>query len=454
MSTEPRILWTEGLFLCPQTFQQHDDFMLENIEARSRPIEPHYWGVVEFSIQESKLDTGVFSIKKCRGIFPDGTIFDTTGTILEVNVSNADLHKKIYLAIGAKQESVQETVIDSQRMEKRTTRYIVTDEDVTDTQTIGAPTKTERLQVGRLNFQLILADKPQNNYTQIALAYISECDKNGILKLSTTFIPPTLYSHASFVIKNYIEDILAQLQSRGDILSTRLANPNTGEVNDIIDLQMLQIMNRYLPLFEYLSIEQRIHPKQIYTIALQLVGELATFATKKRRPLSYPEYIHDDLQLTFRKLFNDIHEYLQYSTIPKALAIPLKQSAKHETVYTSAHLLQTVFTDHTRFVLAARGDIPLGELQHRIPKVVTMASNLDHLGEQVRTHTPGVPFRAQPSVPREIPYHQNSVYFDLDITSPHWERVVSNRQVNVHVDSTIPNLKLEIWAIRGKKIRE
>ncbi|HFC93077.1 MAG TPA: type VI secretion system baseplate subunit TssK [Leucothrix mucor] len=259
-----------------------------------------------------------------------------------------------------------------------------------------------------------------------------------------------MYSHASPTIKNYLEDILGQLQSRGDILSTRIANPNTGEINDIIDLQMLQIMNRHLPLFEFLTTEKRVHPKQIYTFALQLVGELATFATKKRRPLSYAEYIHDDLQLSFRKLFDDIHEYLQYSTIPKALAIPLKQT-KHETVFASSHLLQTVFTDHIRFVLAVRGDLPLGELQHRIPKVVTMASNMDHLGEQVRTHTPGVPFRAQPSVPREIPYHENSVYFDLDINNAHWKKVVSNRVIHVHVDSTIPNLKLEVWAIRGKR---
>ena len=449
--SESRILWTEGLFLCPQTFQQHDDFILENIEARSRPIEPHFWGVVEFSIQESKLDTGIFSLKTCKGVFPDGTIFDTTGSILEINVSDDDQHKRIYLAIGAKQESVQETVIDSQSDDKRTTRYIIGDEEVTDTHTIGAPVKTERLQTGRLNFQLILADKPQNNFTQIALAYVSERDRNGLLKLSRSFIPPTLYAHSSPVIKNYLEDIQGQLVSRGDILASRLANPNTGEVNDIIDIHMLQIMNRHLPLFEFLATEARIHPKQIYIFALQLVGELSTFARKERRPLSYPEYIHDDLQLTFRKLFDDIHEYLQYSTIPKALSIPLKQSAKHETVYTSAHLLQSVFTDHIRFVLTARGDLPLGELQTRIPKIVTMASNLDHLSQQVRTHTPGVPFKAQPSVPREIPYHQNSVYFDLDISSPHWKKVVENRQINVHVDSAIPNLKLEVWAIRGKR---
>ncbi len=449
--SESRILWTEGLFLCPQTFQQHDDFILENIEARSRPIEPHYWGVVEFSIQESKLDTGVFSLKTCKGIFPDGTVFDTRGSILEVNVSDADQHKKIYLAIGAKQESVQETVIDSQSNDKRTTRYIIGDEEVTDTHTIEAPTKTERLQVGRLNFQLILADKPQNNFTQIALAYIAERDRNGVLKLSQSFIPPTLYSHSSPVIKNYLEDILGQLQSRGDILATRLANPNTGEVNDIIDIHMLQIMNRHLPLFEFLTTEARIHPKQIYMIALQLVGELSTFARKQRRPLSYPEYIHDDLQLTFRKLFDDIHEYLQYSTIPKALAIPLKQSAKHKTVYASAHLLQTVFTDHIRFVLEARGDLPLGELQDLVVKIITMASNLEHLSEQVRARVPGVPFKIQPAVPREIPYHQNSVYFDLDIGNRHWKKVVENRQINVHVDHVIPNLKLNVWAIRGKR---
>lgn len=449
MSNRKRILWTEGLFLCPQTFQQHDNFLLDDIESRCRPVEPHFWGITEFSIQQSKLDNGIFSLTICRGIFPDGTVFDISGSILEVNITEADKNKKIYLAIGARQEGVHETVVSSKKDDNKTVRYILDEMEVVDTHTIGSPAKSESMQVGNLNFQLIASDKPQNNFTQIPLAYIADCNKNGLLKLSNTFIPPTLYTHASPIIKNYIVMILGQLTSRGEILSNRLANPNTGEINDIIDIHMLQIINRHIPLFDFLSVEERMHPRQLYLFALQLVGELSTFARKERRPLSYTEYIHDDLQLTFCKLFDDIHEYLQYSTVPKALSIPLKQT-EYKTVYESHHLMESVFIDHVRFVLSVRGDLSLGELQNLIPKIVTLASNQEHLSQQVRTHTPGVSFKALPSVPREIPYHDNCVYFDLDINNHHWQKVVSNRVMNLHVDHhSISNLKFEVWAIRG-----
>lgn len=280
MSNESRILWTEGLFLCPQTFQQHDNFIFDNIESRVRPTEAYYWGIVELSIQESKLDNGIFSLKKCRGIFPDGTPFDISGNILELNISEKEKNKTVYLAVGARQSGVQEVIIESEKAEKRTTRYIINETNIDDTHTIGNPIKTEKLQTGSLNFQLILADEPQNNFTQIALAFVNERDKNGFVKLSPTFIPPTLYTHSHPVIKNYIEMIQGQLSSRGEILANRLANPSTGGVSDIIDFNMLQIMNRHIPLFEFLAVEKKTHPKQLYTHALQLVGELSTLLEK------------------------------------------------------------------------------------------------------------------------------------------------------------------------------
>ncbi|MCK5727480.1 MAG: type VI secretion system baseplate subunit TssK [Thiotrichaceae bacterium] len=447
MSNESRILWTEGLFLCPQTFQQHDNFMLDNIESRVRPTEAYYWGIVELSIQESQLDNGIFSLKKCRGIFPDGTPFDISGNVLDLNISKKVQNKTIYLAAGARQPGVQEVVVEAEKAKKQTTRYVINETNVDDTHTIGNPVKTEQLQTGSLNFQLILADEPQNNFTQIALAFVNECDQNGFVKLSPAFIPPTLYSHAHPVIKNYIEMIQGQLSSRGEILANRLANPSTDGVSDTIDVNMLQIMNRHIPLFEFLRVEKKIHPKQLYIHALQLVGELSTFARKERRPLSYPEYIHDDLQLTFRKLFDDIHKYLQHSAIPKVLSIPLQANEEHhKTVHASTHLMHSVLTEHIRFVLAVSADIPLGDIQ----KAVTIASNLEHLQDLVRTRTPGIPFGASPSVPREIPYHSTCVYFDLDTKSSHWQKVIDNCVINVHVDRDIPNLKVKVWAIRGK----
>jgi len=451
MSTEPKILWTEGLFLCPQTFQQQERFSLDWAESRTAPIEPHFWGIIELGIDDAKLDNGTFSLRRCRGIFPDGTPFDTKGSVLEHLIGDDERNQYIYLSLGARQGGVHEVTTEQQRQTKRTSRHYVQEQQYLDVQTLDSPQKTELLQVGRLNFQLRLAEKPLDNFTQIPLAFLRERHKGGRAILDDAFIPPTLFTHASPVIRKYIQGIQAQLMSRGDMIAARLSNPSTGGVSDIVDFNMLLIMNRHLRLFDFLAIEERVHPRQLYVHAIQMAGELATFARPDRRPRAYPSYNHDDLRLTFLDLFDDIHEYLQYSAVPKALCIPLIQHEKYPVVYGSKLLAESVFREHVRYILAASASLPLGDLQQRIPRVTKIASTLDHLSELVRTHTTGVNLRALTSVPREVPYYTTSVYFELGITSDnvHWQKIQSSRYIHLHVDGEMPDLKLEIWAIRG-----
>lgn len=451
MSAEPKILWTEGLFLCPQIFQQQERFTQDWVESRTVPLEPHFWGIIELEVDDSKLDNGTFSLKRCRGIFPDGTPFDTKGSVLEHMIGDDERNQYIYLSIGARQNGVHEVTTEQQRQSKSTSRYYLQEQPTVDTQTIESPQKTESITTGRLNFQLRLGDKPQSSFTQIPLTFLRERHKGGRAILDDAFIPPALFTHASPVVKKYILGIQAQLISRGDMIAARLSNPSTGGVSDIVDFNMLLIMNRHLRLFDFLATEERVHPRQLYVHAIQLAGELATFARPDRRPRSYPPYNHDDLRLTFLDLFDDIHEYLQYSAVPKALCIPLTQHEKYPVVYASKLLAESVFKEHVRFILAASASLPQIDLQQRIPRVTKIASILEHLSELVRTHTTGVNLRALTNVPREVPYYTTSVYFELLITSDnvHWQKIQSSRYINLHVDGELPDLKLEIWAIRG-----
>ena len=450
MTKEARVLWTEGLFLSPQSFQQQERFLFNYIESRNRPIEPHYWGVLRLEYFQDKLDNGIVAIKHCLGIFPDGTPFDISDTILEVNVDQGTHDQFVYLGIGSRHERNQEVILGSDKQEKSTSRYIADELDVYDNQTIGAPNKKEVIMGGTLNLQLSVSPHPIDNFTQIAVARIKECDSKGVVRLDTSYIPPILYSLESPVIKDYVSQTQDQLSSRGKILANRLLNPSTSGVSDIIDFNLLLIINRYTPLFSYYIKEERTHPREIYTHALQLVGELATIAHEEKTPDVYPEYIHNDLQLTFGRLFQDIQQYLQYSTVPKALSIPLYIHEKYKTVYMSEHLSETVFTDHNRFVLSVSGDLSLTELQAKMKNITTLASTIDLLHQLVSSHTQGIPLIPQPSVPREIPYHANCVYLDLDTNSKHWKQVMKSRYVTAHIDSIIPGLKFELWAIRGK----
>lgn len=449
-SKEKRVLWTEGLFLSPQNFQQQERAIFNHVQARTKPIEPHYWGVVDLEIRTDELDNGVFLLNGCSGIFPDGTPFDTSDTLLESKIGEDANNHFIFLGIGNNQERTSEVVLPEDKQDKPTIRYITEALDVVDVQTINASQKNEKIPVGKLNFQLFISKYPIDNYTQIAIAKIQERSATGVVLLDRSFVPPTLYSHTSPIIKNYIRSTYSQLVNRGETLSKRLITPDASSVSTIIDLNLLLIINRYTPLFHYYTSEEKIHPREIYTQSLKMVGELATIASEDKIPEKYEPYTHDNLQASFYRLFKDIQKYLQYSAIPKAISIPLLPHEKFPTVYSSAHLSESIFSQHSRFVLSVRGDLSLGEIQTRIHKTTTLASTLDLLQQLVSSHTQGIPLIMQPSVPREIPYHSNCVYFDLDTHSDHWRKVVQSRYITAHIDNSIPGLKFELWAIRGK----
>src|SRR5262245_49719417 len=76
MSWDNRVLWSEGTFLQPQHFQQHDRYLEGYVELRARPLVPYSWGFLELTLDESLLELGKLAVRSARGVLPDGTPFD------------------------------------------------------------------------------------------------------------------------------------------------------------------------------------------------------------------------------------------------------------------------------------------------------------------------------------------------------------------------------------------
>ena len=62
MSSKNKVIWSEGMFLRPQHFQQQDRFVERLIDARTGVIGQHYWGVQEITIDVEALALGKRSI--------------------------------------------------------------------------------------------------------------------------------------------------------------------------------------------------------------------------------------------------------------------------------------------------------------------------------------------------------------------------------------------------------
>ena len=75
MSAHNRVIWSEGLFLQPQHFQQQDRYFERFVETRCHALIPHSWGCTELEFERDLLSIGKFGLRRATGVFPDGTPF-------------------------------------------------------------------------------------------------------------------------------------------------------------------------------------------------------------------------------------------------------------------------------------------------------------------------------------------------------------------------------------------
>lgn len=76
MSLDSKVVWSEGMFLNPQHFQQQERYFERYIEGKCSAYSAYGWGVHDFEIDEQLLKLGKLSILRGRGVFPDGTPFN------------------------------------------------------------------------------------------------------------------------------------------------------------------------------------------------------------------------------------------------------------------------------------------------------------------------------------------------------------------------------------------
>src|SRR6478735_8446870 len=104
MSVNNRVIWSEGLFLQPQHFQQQDRHFEHYVETRCHALIAHSWGFTELELELDFLGIGKFGLRRAEGVFPDGTPFsmpddDPLPEPLEVDAETRDVVVSLALPI-------------------------------------------------------------------------------------------------------------------------------------------------------------------------------------------------------------------------------------------------------------------------------------------------------------------------------------------------------------------
>jgi type VI secretion system protein ImpJ len=443
MSAFNKVLWTEGLFLRPQHFQQQSRFIERFLETRCASLRPHSWGCIELEIERDLLAIGKFGLRRATGVFPDGTPFrmpedESLPEPLDIAVNVRDAI--VYLTVPVRQPSAFE--VDRAAAQENPVRHAIREYEIRDTTSDAGGTAL--LEVAPLRTRLMLSNEPLEGHARVPIAQITERRADQRVVLDEAFIPTVLDARTAPVLATFMVELQGLLHQRGEALAGRVSATGRGGAAEIADFLMLQAINRYEPLAAHLT-SALVHPEDFYQFCVALAGELATFTSPSKRPAPLPVYVHEDLRKSFdpviaalRRAFGTVIEQL-------ALAIPIEPKKYGLSLAVVAD--RTLYKSAV-FILAVRADMQAEELRRRFPAQLKLAP-----AEKIRDHVnlglPGIVIESVPTAPRQIPYHAGFVYFELNRSSELWAQLSASAGIGMHVAGEFPGLNMELWAIRG-----
>ncbi|WP_109125973.1 type VI secretion system baseplate subunit TssK [Dyella sp. C11] len=445
MTSRNPVIWSEGLFVKPQHFQQQQRALEHHANQRIGAVSEHLYGFSELEINQEYLSFGKIAIVRARGVMPDGSVFDLPNdqappvplAITDASTAN----QVVYLTLPMKSDGVLEVQWPDSYAQ---TRYAVCVEEIRDTHSQEGDYVS--MDVASLNLQLTLERDDRSAFTGIALCRILDRRPDGSLILDESFYPTSLSLNAVPPLHRFLSETAALMRERAKNIAERIGSPGQSGVADVTDFNLLQVLNRLHPYFLHLSRLRHVHPEQLYVAFSQACGEMVTFTDEGRLPDEYPAYQHDNLRVSFRMLEETLRRSLSTVLQPRAVSLPIIR--QQYGVLTAAVQDRSLMIS-AEFILAVRARMPLDKLRQQFVQQAKVAS-MEKLGELVNLQLPGIPLSPLPVAPRHLPFHAGFTYFQLDRTHPSWHMMRDTAGFGFHIAGDFPELELQFWAIRSE----
>ena len=448
MYWENKVLWVEGMFLRTQHFQQFERYVERTAQAATRWLQPLAWGFARLELDEALLKTGIVAVSRAWGILPDGTLFEVPATDdhpVPLDVPSDLKNVVIHLALPIRREGGVNARLAAPRAGESAVRWTGQEVEVGDT--VAGSEARATLIVGKLDLRLMHDNQERAGYITLPVARLVEKRLDGSVVLDPAFIPTALSCAASERLTGFIAEVRGLLQHRGAAIANRLSSQGGKSTAEISDFLVLMLINRNDMLLRHLGTLQDLHPEALYRTFAELAGELATFTeSATNRPPQLPPYNHADLTESFRPLVGFLRDALSAVFEQTAIPIPLEERAFGIRVAKITD--RSLFTDCV-FVVAARSSIDAELLRVNLPKRTTIGA-VERIRDLVNLQLGGAPIRPLPAEPRQIPFRAGMVFFEINTNAEDWQLIERSGGAAIHGSGDVPDLELELWAIRGR----
>lgn len=433
MSDANRVLWSEGLFLRTQHFQQQDRFFESMVRGALQAGHLQTFGFRTLILDPALLETGQVAVLSARGIFPDGTAFSIPDTMDAPRplAITAEMGSGAVL-VALPLEPPGGIGFDPAHVEPSGARYRGRIVSVRDAVQGGAD--AEDIEIARPQALLLAPGKSVGGYTALPVAEIQGLRSDGAVALNDLFLAPTLAIGAIAWYSQLLQEVITGLDQIAEAHGKMVLG---GPGRSVEDLLMLHLANAARPRLAHLLSQEVFHPSDLFMELAGLAGAMATYGSSARRLTELPAYDHMAPGPAFAALADTLRSLilsLRYVE-PKSRPLPVMRHATN---------VWKVRIDNPRLLVGSRIVVRVGsELsEDALRKIFVNQATVGAAGEfdgLWKSRLPGIPLKPLHTQPREIPYDGDRLCLELDQRSEHWASLLDAPGFVIGVSGVLPS---------------
>lgn len=433
MSDANKVLWSEGLFLRTQHFQQQDRYGEALVRGALQAGQLHTFGFRSMALDTALLDAGRVAITAARGIFPDGTPFAIPEAMdpPEPLAIGRDMPPgPVLLALPL--EMPGGASFDAAHAEPSGARYRGRIERLRDAVHGGA--EPEEIEVARPQAVLLPPGSAAGGFTALPVAETMALRADGGVALAETFLPPALVTGAHPFYARLLQEVATGLDRIAEAHGSMVLG---GPGRSVENLLVLELANAAGPRVAHMLAQDIFHPAEVYGELAGLAGRMATYGSGSRRLSELPAYDHMTPGAAFAALADTLRSLILSlrHVEPKSRALPVMRHAQNVW---KVRIDNPEMLTSSRIVLRVGSELSDEALRKIFVSQATVGA-ADEFESLWKSRLPGIRLKPLHSHPREIPYDGERLCLELDQKSEHWASLLNAPGFVIGVSGVLPS---------------